>query len=102
MIISGGTLTVDAADDGIHAELSLVIGDGEVTLTRSYEGLEAQYIAISGGTIDVTAEDDGLNVSGADTATSTTPPPRTGRWAAARAAEEWARSTGWPWSAAER
>ena len=62
--ITGGSLTLASGDDGVHADDSLTIDGGEVRVTASYEGLEANQIAISGGTIDVTATDDGINANG--------------------------------------
>lgn len=47
--ITGGTLTVSG---------------GEITVTQSYEGIEAGVILVTGGTIDVTASDDGFNAAG--------------------------------------
>lgn len=62
--IAGGTLTLQSGDDGIHADSALVISDGTIDIRQSYEGLEGQNITISGGEIAVTASDDGLNAAG--------------------------------------
>ena len=62
--VSGGKLTASSGDDGIHAETDLEItGEAEVEITKSYEGLEGKTITISGGKVSVTASDDGLNAS---------------------------------------
>ncbi|MER0122554.1 carbohydrate-binding domain-containing protein [Streptococcus sp. ZJ93] len=61
--ISGGTITVQAGDDGIKAESSLIIDDGQVTVTSSTEGLEGTNVTINGGIITVTATDDGINAA---------------------------------------
>lgn len=61
--IEGGTITIDSGDDGIHAETDLTIVGGVIDITKSYEGLEGQDIAISGGKIDLVASDDGFNAS---------------------------------------
>ena len=61
--IEGGTITIDSGDDGIHAETDLTIAGGVINITKSYEGLEGQDIAISGGKIDIVASDDGINAS---------------------------------------
>ncbi len=67
--ISGGVLTLAAGDDGIHSDDELTIsGSASVTVTESYEGLEAYHISIAGGEIHVTASDDGFNAAGGDTA----------------------------------
>lgn len=85
LVIEGGTLTLDAADDALHsnsiiaindgavtaatgddaahAEGTLTIAGGQVTITESTEGLEAAVIDIHGGATEVTSSDDGVNVS---------------------------------------
>lgn len=71
--ISGGVLTLAAGDDGIHSDDELTVsGQARVTVTQSYEGLEAYHICISGGETRVTASDDGLNAAGGDTASADT------------------------------
>lgn len=84
--ISGGTFTVDAADDALHSNADLGIaggifglasgddgihGDGHVeisggsiNITASYEGIEGHTICIAGGDITLQADDDGLNAAG--------------------------------------
>ena len=57
-------LTLKSGDDGIHADAALTISGGSVTVSDSYEGLEAADIVIEGGEISVTASDDGLNAAG--------------------------------------
>ncbi len=86
MLISGGTITIDSADDSIHSNISVTInggtfelasGDdaihaeetlsitkGTINITNSYEGLEALNIKLSGGNIKLKASDDGLNAAG--------------------------------------
>jgi len=62
--ISGGTLTLESGDDGVHADAALTISGGSVTVSDSYEGLEAAEIVIADGEITVNASDDGLNAAG--------------------------------------
>ena len=57
-------LTLKSGDDGIHADASLTISGGSVTVSDSSEGLEAADIVIEGGEISVRASDDGLNAAG--------------------------------------
>ncbi|MBE6557738.1 MAG: carbohydrate-binding domain-containing protein [Ruminococcaceae bacterium] len=86
LVVSGGKITIDSADDGIHADDAVWIKDGSIylsanddgihadnTLTvsggvteiaKSYEGIEANQITISGGTNRITASDDGTNANG--------------------------------------
>lgn len=64
MTISGGECTISSGDDGAHADVSLTVLDGKITVLTSYEGLEANQITLAGGDIDVTASDDGINANG--------------------------------------
>lgn len=61
--VSGGTLSLEAGDDGIHAESRISITDGAVIISGSYEGIEAAEISVSGGSVSVKASDDGINAS---------------------------------------
>ena len=64
MGVAGGTFTLQTGDDGMHADGALVISGGTIDVQKCYEGLEGQSITISGGSITVTASDDGLNAAG--------------------------------------
>ena len=86
IVISGGTVSVSAGGDGLHAEYNvelsqdcvirvstdddalhavqqIMISGGTLSIDRSHEGLEANVIDISGGDIFVAADDDGLNAT---------------------------------------
>ena len=56
----GGQQTVSGAD-GIHADYILNISGGTVKIDSAYEGLEANVINVSGGKAYVSANDDGVN-----------------------------------------
>ncbi len=89
--ITGGEITVTAAQDAIHANDSVRIKDADLTLNAGddgitasnddetsfiyvesgnidipscYEGLEAVQITVAGGTIDIKPTDDGINANG--------------------------------------
>ncbi len=62
--INGGDFQIASGDDAIHAEESLTVTGGTFNITDSYEGLEALHIEISGGDISLVASDDGLNAAG--------------------------------------
>lgn len=91
LVLAGGTLTVTAAQDALHANDSCRIADAAVTLTAGddgvtvsndagtgyfymqsgsltipacYEGVEAVTVTIDGGTIDIAPTDDGINAPG--------------------------------------
>ena len=87
LCISGGDMTIDAADDALHSNGSIAItaggivlasGDdaihaddfitmdgGEVAVSRCYEGLESSAISFSGGIVRILSADDGVNIVGA-------------------------------------
>lgn len=64
MTISGGECILSTGDDGAHAALSLTVLDGKITVLTSYEGLEANQITLADGELDITAPDDGINANG--------------------------------------
>lgn len=70
LTISGGTVSITSGDDGIHADGALTISDGEINIAKSYEGIEGTTILVSGGVIELVASDDGLNAAGGNDGSS--------------------------------
>ncbi|NLL13289.1 MAG: carbohydrate-binding domain-containing protein [Fibrobacter sp.] len=66
----GGVFTISTADDGVHAESTLVIDSGEINVIKSYEGLEASAITINGGKSVIVGSDDAINVAGGSSSSS--------------------------------
>ena len=64
VIINGGAFTIASGDDAIHAEDTLIVTAGKIDISESYEGLEALHIDVQGGDIKLKASDDGLNAAG--------------------------------------
>ena len=91
LVITGGTINITAAQDGIHAndsarfadmDLTINAGDdgitvsnddetayiyiesGNISIPSCYEGIEAIDITIAGGVIDIRPTDDGINANG--------------------------------------
>ena len=62
--ISGGDFTLATGDDGIHGDTAVTIDGGTINVTRSSEGIESNHITINEGTIHVVSSDDGLNIAG--------------------------------------
>jgi len=68
LVITGGTVTVDAADDGIRGKDHLVVSAGTLRVTAGGDALKADneteadqgYIALQGGTVTAVAGGDGL------------------------------------------
>ncbi len=82
--IAGGFMQLSSGDDGIHGENELVLtGNSCVNVTQSYEGLEGAKITIAGGCHHIIASDDGLNAAGGtetNGSTSQDNPPDNGFW----------------------
>lgn len=62
--VEGGSFEIATGDDGFHADDTLTVSGGSILITESYEGLEALHVLIQGGEITLTASDDGLNAAG--------------------------------------
>ncbi len=67
LTVSGGVTTAAAGDDGVHADTALTITGGKLTVTTCYEGLEAATITLDDGDVSITASDDGINASSGST-----------------------------------
>ena len=70
--IDGGDLTLATGDDAIHGDYVVTIDGGSIVITEAFEGIESEVITINDGFIDITSSDDGLNVSSADSTATTT------------------------------
>ncbi len=60
--ICGGTLTIEAEDDGIQGTTIVQIDGGVINITGA-EGIEGTYVQINGGEISISASDDGINAA---------------------------------------
>lgn len=72
LTINGGTFVLASGDDALHAEDTLTVTAGKIDISESYEGLEALHIDIQGGDIKLAASDDGLNAAGGTDQSGTT------------------------------
>ena len=60
--INDGTLAIASGDDGVHADGQVIVNDGTIAISESYEGIEGnEKILIVGGQITLTSSDDGFN-----------------------------------------
>ncbi len=64
VLIEGGTLTLAAGDDAVHGGSAVIVEDGTIDITASYEAFESLAITINGGRIDMVSADDGFNCAG--------------------------------------
>ncbi len=64
--VRGGTFTISTSDDALTSDVLTKISGGEITVTKSYEGIEGGYVEITGGTVQITAQDDGINAASND------------------------------------
>ncbi len=72
LTINGGTFSIASGDDAVHAEETLTVTAGKIDISESYEGLEALHIDVQGGNIKLKASDDGLNAAGGTDQSGTT------------------------------
>ena len=63
-VINGGALEIASGDDGIHADTDLTITNGTINISKCYEGLEAKNVVFSGGDVSLVSTDDGINAAG--------------------------------------
>lgn len=63
LTFNGGSLYIKTDDDGLHSDTELTVNGGVIEVASSYEGLEAVTVNINGGTIRVTTADDGINAA---------------------------------------
>ncbi|GGM03602.1 MULTISPECIES: carbohydrate-binding domain-containing protein [Micromonospora] len=71
LVVTGGTIVVNALDDGIRGKDYLLVEGGTVTVTAGGDGLKsdedgtaaAGYVAVANGTVTVTASGDGVDAA---------------------------------------
>jgi hypothetical protein len=61
--IDGGTTTIQTGDDGVHAETNVNINGGTTNVTKSNEGVEGLKVLVTAGSVSSTATDDAFNAS---------------------------------------
>ena len=74
LVITGGTITVEAVGDAIHANDSLRLCNAELNLTAQDDGIALTneeegegYLYMESGTVSITSSDDGIHTTGAIT-----------------------------------
>ena len=77
VVITGGDFNIQTGDDGVHGELRADFGVQnapdckiQMTVSTSYEGLEAMDVYIKSGCYSIAASDDGINAAGGSTSGS--------------------------------
>lgn len=63
LTLKNGTVSVSSGDDGIHAEKNILISGGTLMVSKSVEGIEGGKITIDDGIITVYSSDDGINAT---------------------------------------
>lgn len=71
LVVTGGTLNVNAANDGLVGKDSVKIGGASVHVTAQDNGVKATndtdedkgFVLISGGDVDIDAQDDGIKAT---------------------------------------
>ncbi len=62
--ITKADITIHASDDGIHSDTSFLMASGSLYIDECYEGIEALTIDILDGDIEIYCTDDGMNANG--------------------------------------
>jgi hypothetical protein len=63
LLVNVGNFILSSGDDGMHADKELEINDSEVSIAKSYEGLESAEITINNSRISLVSSDDGFNAT---------------------------------------
>lgn len=62
--VSAGNLSIRSGDDGLHADEDMTVKGGVIDIAQCYEGIEGMNVTIDGGDIRIVASDDGVNAAG--------------------------------------
>ena len=62
--ITGAVLIIQAENDALKGKNGILIDGGQITITKSYEGLEGGQVLVQSGELRVYASDDGINAAG--------------------------------------
>ena len=57
-------LLIKTGDDGLHADEAVLINGGVINISACYEGIEGLSVTINGGEISIVAQDDAINAAG--------------------------------------
>jgi hypothetical protein len=82
ILIEDGTLDLISGDDGLHANTAITINGGVLDISQSYEGIESALITINGGNLHIIASDDGINVAGGNDGSAINGRPGQGQFTA--------------------
>ncbi len=61
--ISGGNLLLSSSDDGIHADASIIVDNCTLNIAKSYEGIESKNISVDNSNVSIVSSDDGFNAT---------------------------------------
>ncbi len=70
--IDGGSLELASGDDAMHADASVGIDGGEIEVSTSYEGIESVTITLRDGIVHLVSTDDAINGISGTTASGAT------------------------------
>ncbi|MGN0773846.1 MAG: carbohydrate-binding domain-containing protein [Candidatus Ventricola sp.] len=62
--VAGANLSIRSGDDGLHADEDMTVKGGVIDIAQCYEGIEGMNVTIDGGDIRIVASDDGINAAG--------------------------------------
>lgn len=62
--VDGGDITISTGDDAIHADEHVSITGGNIKINNSHEGIEGAAVHIGGAALSIISDEDGINASG--------------------------------------
>lgn len=62
--VDGGDITISTGDDAIHADEHVSITGGNIKINNSHEGIEGAAVHIGGAALSIVSDEDGINASG--------------------------------------
>lgn len=64
VMFANGNVTMSSGDEAVHSDNAILVNGGMIVITASNEGFEGKTVEVNGGEVYITAKDDGINTIG--------------------------------------
>ena len=64
LLIGSGSFDLRSGDDAVHSDAAVTIQDGTFSIPYCYEGIEGLSVTVNAGSYTITSYDDGINTAG--------------------------------------